>query len=228
MIFQEPMTSLNPLYTCGFQISEAIMEHTKCNKKEAMERSIEIMRKVEIPSPEKRANQYPHELSGGMRQRVMIAMALACEPKLLIADEPTTALDPTIQAQVLALIHKLQRETGMAVLLITHDMGIVAQNCDRVAVMYCGQILEISDVKEIFNHPKHPYAKGLLRAIPTLDKKVDVLYQIRGTVPKFNELPEGCTFGPRCDYCQEKCRKESPDLYEMCEGHAVRCHFAQE
>lgn len=226
MIFQEPMTSLNPLYTCGSQIAEAILLHNKCSKQEAWERAVEILKMVGVPSPEKRAQSYPHELSGGMRQRVMIAIALSCNPRLLIADEPTTALDPTIQAQILKLIHDMQKEKDMSVLLITHDMGIVAENCDRVAVMYAGQILEIADVKTIFGNPAHPYTIGLLKAIPKLDEKVDRLYNIRGMVPGFNELPNGCTFGPRCDFCDKKCEEEAPQLVNMGDGHLVRCHYA--
>ena len=226
MIFQEPMTSLNPLYTCGSQIAEAILLHNKCSKQEAWERAVEILKMVGVPSPEKRAQSYPHELSGGMRQRVMIAIALSCNPRLLIADEPTTALDPTIQAQILKLIHDMQKEKDMSVLLITHDMGIVAENCDRVAVMYAGQILEIADVKTIFGHPAHPYTIGLLKAIPKLDEKVERLYNIRGMVPRFNELPKGCTFGPRCDFCDKKCEEEAPQLVNMGDGHLVRCHYA--
>ncbi|MBD8965116.1 MAG: ABC transporter ATP-binding protein [Coprococcus catus] len=226
MIFQEPMTSLNPLYTCGSQIAEAILLHNKCSKQEAWERAVEILKMVGVPSPEKRAQSYPHELSGGMRQRVMIAIALSCNPRLLIADEPTTALDPTIQAQILKLIHDMQKEKDMSVLLITHDMGIVAENCDRVAVMYAGQILEIADVKTIFGNPAHPYTIGLLKAIPKLDEKVDRLYNIRGMVPRFNELPKGCTFGPRCDFCDKKCEEEAPQLMNMGDGHLVRCHYA--
>lgn len=226
MIFQEPMTSLNPLYTCGSQIVEAILLHNKCSKQEAWERAVEILKMVGVPSPEKRAQSYPHELSGGMRQRVMIAIALSCNPRLLIADEPTTALDPTIQAQILKLIHDMQKEKDMSVLLITHDMGIVAENCDRVAVMYAGQILEIADVKTIFGNPAHPYTIGLLKAIPKLDEKVDRLYNIRGMVPRFNELPKGCTFGPRCDFCDKKCEEEAPQLVNMGDGHLVRCHYA--
>ena len=226
MIFQEPMTSLNPLYTCGSQIAEAILLHNKCSKQEAWERAVEILKMVGVPSPEKRAQSYPHELSGGMRQRVMIAIALSCNPRLLIADEPTTALDPTIQAQILKLIHDMQKEKDMSVLLITHDMGIVAENCDRVVVMYAGQILEIADVKTIFGNPAHPYTIGLLKAIPKLDEKVDRLYNIRGMVPRFNELPKGCTFGPRCDFCDKKCEEEAPQLVNMGDGHLVRCHYA--
>ena len=226
MIFQDPMTSLNPTMTIGKQIMESLIIHRDMNKAEARKEAIRMLEMVKIPSPESRIDNYPHELSGGMRQRVMIAIALACNPKILIADEPTTALDPTIQAQILKLIHDMQKEKDMSVLLITHDMGIVAENCDRVAVMYAGQILEIADVKTIFGNPAHPYTIGLLKAIPKLDEKVDRLYNIRGMVPRFNELPNGCTFGPRCDFCDKKCEEEAPQLVNMGDGHLVRCHYA--
>ncbi len=225
MIFQEPLTSLNPLFTCGSQISEAVRLHSKCSKREAEEKAVEMLRLVGVPSPEKRVKSYPHELSGGMRQRVMIAMALCCEPKLLIADEPTTALDPTIQAQILKLIHELQKQNGMSVLLITHDMGIVAENCDRVAVMYAGQIVEIADVVTIFKNPSHPYTRGLLKAIPKMNEKVDRLYNINGLVPRFNELPPGCAFSGRCPYCREACKTEKQELVDIGDGHFVRCRY---
>lgn len=226
MIFQDSMTGLNPVMTIGKQLVETITAHSKMDKKEAWARAEEMLTKVGIPSPAQRLKEFPHQLSGGMRQRVMIAIALSCNPRLLIADEPTTALDPTIQAQILKLIHDMQKEKDMSVLLITHDMGIVAENCDRVAVMYAGQILEIADVKTIFGNPAHPYTIGLLKAIPKLDEKVDRLYNIRGMVPRFNELPNGCTFGPRCDFCDKKCEEEAPQLVNMGDGHLVRCHYA--
>ena len=226
MIFQEPMTSLNPLYTCGSQIAEAILLHNKCSKQEAWERAVEILKMVGVPSPEKRAQSYPHELSGGMRQRVMIAIALSCNPRLLIADEPTTALDPTIQAQILKLIHDMQKEKDMSVLLITHDMGIVAENCDRVAVMYAGQILEIADVKTIFGNPAHPYTIGLLKAIPKLDEKVDRLYNIRGMVQDLMSCRMDALLVLDVIFVIKKCEEEAPQLVNMGDGHLVRCHYA--
>ena len=225
MIFQEPLTSLNPLFTCGSQIVEAVRLHSKCSKKEAEAKAVEMLRLVGVPSPERRVKAYPHELSGGMRQRVMIAMALCCQPVLLIADEPTTALDPTIQAQILKLLHDLQKENGMSILLITHDMGIVAENCDRVAVMYAGQIVEIADVKTIFKKPSHPYTKGLLSSIPKMDEKVERLSSIDGMVPRFNELPPGCAFSSRCPYCRSDCSTTPQELQAVEEGHMVRCKY---
>lgn len=225
MIFQEPLTSLNPLFTSGYQISEAVRLHNKCTKKQAMEKAVDMLRLVGVPSPEKRVNAYPHELSGGMRQRVMIAMALCCEPSLLIADEPTTALDPTIQAQILKLLHDLQKKNGMSILLITHDMGIVAENCDRVAVMYAGQIVEVADTKTIFNNPFHPYTKGLLKAIPKMDTKVKELYNIKGMVPRPSEFPKGCAFAGRCPFERPDCVSTVQDLREAEPEHMVRCAY---
>lgn len=223
MIFQEPMTSLNPTYTVGQQINEAFQIHEGLSKKEAFKRSIEMLELVGIPSPEKRVHQYPHELSGGMRQRVMIAMALACKPELLIADEPTTALDVTIQAQILELIKELQHELGMSVLLITHDLGVVADTCDHVAVMYTGRIVEYADVRTIFNNPKHPYTVGLLNSIPPHDYDVEGdLPVIKGNVPSPAEMPTGCTFAPRCPFASDIC-KQTPSLETDENGNQVRC-----
>ena len=223
MIFQEPMTSLNPVYRIGNQIVEAIRTHEKVGKKEARERAIDLLRKVGIPSPEKRIDDYPHQMSGGMRQRVMIAMALACNPKLLIADEPTTALDVTIQAQILDLLRRLRDETGMAVLLITHDLAVVSETADRVVVMYCGQVVEEAEVRTLFDHPMHPYTLGLLKSIPRLeDDDAKRLYMIKGAVPNPLEMPPGCHFSDRCDSCMDVCRTKVPDLVDV-DGHKVRC-----
>lgn len=223
MIFQEPMTSLNPVYRVGNQIVEAIRTHSKVSKKEARERAIDMLRKVGIPSPEKRIDDYPYQMSGGMRQRVMIAMALSCNPRLLIADEPTTALDVTIQAQILDLLRRLREETGMAVLLITHDLGVVSETADRVVVMYCGQVVEEAEVRALFDHPMHPYTLGLLKSIPRLeDDDSKRLYMIKGMVPNPLEMPPGCHFSDRCDSCMDICRKEAPQLVDI-DGHKVRC-----
>ena len=223
MIFQEPMTSLNPVYRVGKQIVEAIRTHENVSKKEARERAIDMLRKVGIPSPEKRIDDYPHQMSGGMRQRVMIAMALSCNPKLLIADEPTTALDVTIQAQILDLLRRLRDDTGMAVLLITHDLGVVSETADRVVVMYCGQVVEEAEVRTLFDHPMHPYTLGLLKSIPRLeDDDSKCLYMIKGMVPNPLEMPPGCHFSDRCDSCMDICREKIPDLVDV-GGHKVRC-----
>ena len=224
MIFQEPMTSLNPVFTCGRQISEALMLHQGLSKQAARERSIEMLRMVGIPLPEKRVDEFPHQLSGGMRQRVMIAMALACHPKLLIADEPTTALDVTIQAQIMELIKDLRKELGMALILITHDLGVVADMAERVIVMYAGDIVEEADVRTIFKNPKHPYTKGLLASIPKLEgEKEEELPVIEGVVPSPAEMPSGCRFGPRCTHCMEKCVQQAPPLIDLGSDHRVRC-----
>lgn len=223
MIFQEPMTSLNPVYRVGDQIIESILTHTRMNKKEARAHAIEMLRLVGIPSPEQRVDDYPHQMSGGMRQRVMIAMALACDPELLIADEPTTALDVTIQAQILDLIKRLRDEIGMAVMLITHDLGVVAETADKVVVMYCGRVVEQADVKELFTEPMHPYTQGLLASIPKMDEDRERLYMIRGMVPDPTELPAGCSFADRCDKCTAKCRAAMPALTELKDGRKVRC-----
>ncbi len=228
MIFQEPMTSLNPVYRIGDQISESIMTHMKLNKKEAWARTIEMLRIVGIPSPEERAHDYPHQMSGGMRQRVMIAMALSCNPELLIADEPTTALDVTIQAQILDLIYGLREKFNMAVLLITHDLGVVAEAADRVIVMYCGKIMETADVKSLFANPMHPYTLGLLNSIPKIDDESgERLYMIKGMVPNPLHMPEGCPFSDRCDRCMDRCKKEMPTLKSV-DGHMVRCFLYEQ
>ncbi|MFA1822141.1 ABC transporter ATP-binding protein [Virgibacillus oceani] len=224
MIFQEPMTSLNPTFTVGQQINEAYKVHQGLGKKEARQRSIEMLKLVGIPSPEKRIDQYPHELSGGMRQRVMIAMALACDPELLIADEPTTALDVTIQAQILDLMNDLQDRLGMGILLITHDLGVVAETCDYVAVMYAGKIVEYADVKTIFNNPQHPYTVGLMNSIPPSDDDIEGdLPVIKGVVPSPDEMPTGCRFAPRCPFATDLCRNNLPDLETDEHGNQIRC-----
>ncbi len=216
MIFQEPMTSLNPVYSVGFQISEALELHQHLSKAQAWEKSIEMLRLVGIPLPEKRVAEFPHQLSGGMRQRVMIAMALACNPRLLIADEPTTALDVTIQAQILDLLRKLKSELGMAILLITHDLGVVAEMAERVVVMYAGKVVEEADVVSIFHHPLHPYTEGLLESIPKLHgKSNEKLHVIEGIVPNPAHMPQGCRFSPRCPKASEQCYREEPPLQEV-------------
>ncbi|HCW80249.1 MAG TPA: peptide ABC transporter ATP-binding protein [Ruminococcaceae bacterium] len=228
MIFQEPMTSLNPVYRIKDQIMESIMTHNKTvSKKEAFDRTVEMLRTVGIPSPEERANDYPHQMSGGMRQRVMIAMALACSPDLLIADEPTTALDVTIQAQILELLYNMRKKFNMAVMLITHDLGVVAEAADRVVVMYCGQIVESAEVKSLFAKPLHPYTLGLLKSIPRLDdESTDPLYMIKGMVPNPMHMPNGCPFSDRCDKCMEVCRQRKPELRKVGD-HMVRCFLYQ-
>jgi peptide/nickel transport system ATP-binding protein len=226
MIFQEPMTSLNPSYTIGNQIIEAIQRHQGLNAAEARAKAIEVLKLVRIPSAEKRVDDYPHKLSGGMRQRAMIAMALACGPKLLIADEPTTALDVTIQAQILDLMRGLRRDTGTAIILITHDLGVVAEMADDVAVMYAGQIVERAPVKELFARPEHPYTVGLLGSIPKLDQKRERLPSIEGRVPDMTRPPAGCRFAARCPFVEEACRAAPPPLVEVAPGHLSRCRRA--
>jgi oligopeptide/dipeptide ABC transporter ATP-binding protein len=228
MIFQEPMTSLNPVFTVGDQIIEAVVLHRGLSKAEAREHAIGMLRKVGIPSPESRVDDYPHQMSGGMRQRVMIAMALSCDPQLLIADEPTTALDVTIQAQILELMRKLQDELGMSILLITHDLGVVAQNAQHVAVMYAGKVVEYSNTMEVFKNPRHPYTVGLFRSIPKLGVKMEKLDTIPGTVPSALEFPAGCRFHNRCPFATEKCAAEEPALLEIAPGHTVACHYADQ
>lgn len=223
MIFQEPMTSLNPVYTVGQQISEALISHQGMNKKQAMVRSVELLKLVGIPSPEKRVKAYPFELSGGMRQRVMIAMSLACDPEILIADEPTTALDVTIQAQILELIKELQERLGMSVIFITHDLGVVAETCDYVAVMYAGQVVEYSDIRTLFKQPKHPYSIGLLNSLPRHDIDQEKLVPIKGNVPSPHEMPTGCRFAPRCPAATDLCRAKMPELMTDDSGNQIRC-----
>ena len=222
MIFQEPMTSLNPSYTVGDQIMEAIVRHRSVSKKEAQARAIEMLRRVRIPNPEARFHDYPHRLSGGMRQRVMIAMALACDPQLLIADEPTTALDVTIQAQILDLMRKLREETHAAIILITHDLGVVAEVCDEVAVMYAGQVVERAPVRKLFRFPQHPYTVGLLGALPRLDRRRPRLAAIEGTVPNMTAPPQSCRFIARCPFAIPRCA-EMPPLEAVEAGHLTRC-----
>ncbi|MBV8189428.1 MAG: ABC transporter ATP-binding protein [Alphaproteobacteria bacterium] len=226
MIFQEPMTSLNPAYTIGNQIVEAIQRHQGLSAADARRRAIEMLRLVRIPSPDKRIDDYPHKLSGGMRQRAMIAMALACGPQLLIADEPTTALDVTIQAQILDLMRGLRRDTGTAIILITHDLGVVAEMADEVAVMYAGQIVERAPVGALFARPEHPYTVGLLGSIPRLDEKRERLPSIEGRVPDMTRPPDGCRFAARCPFVEPACRSSGPPLVEVAPGHLTRCRRA--
>lgn len=223
MILQEPMTSLNPVYRIGDQIGEAIAIHGKAKRGIIIEKIIDILRQVRIPSPRNRINNYPHELSGGMKQRVVGAIAISCRPRLLIADEPTTSLDVTIQAQYLELLKDIQTQLGMSLIFITHDFGIVASLCDRVAVMYAGKIVEIAPVRNIFHNPAHHYTSLLLKAVPRLMTKVDRLVSIPGQPPKLNQLPSGCKFAPRCERCDSKCTSEEPPMLEVNTNHFVRC-----
>jgi peptide/nickel transport system ATP-binding protein len=226
IVFQEPMTSLNPVYTVGDQIAEVVRLHEGLSRKAALEYTVEMLRLVHIPTPEQRVRDYPHQFSGGMRQRVMIAMALSCRPKLLIADEPTTALDVTIQAQILELLAELKQKFGMALLLITHAMGVVAETAQRVVVMYAGKVIEEASVAELFAHPRHPYTQGLIRSIPRLDMAATHktrLEAIAGVVPKLIAPKEGCRFAPRCKYAMEKCTRATPPLREVAPGHKVAC-----
>ena len=229
VIFQEPMTSLNPVFSIDRQLSEPFMIHQGMSKKEAHEQAIKMLADVQIPNPEVVINQYPHQLSGGMRQRVMIAMALACKPKILIADEPTTALDVTIQAQILKLMNQLKKDTGAAIIFITHDLGVINEMADDVAVMYCGQVVEHAPADIIFHKQKysHPYTEGLMNSIPRLDTEEERLEPIPGVVPHPLALPKGCKFAPRCKYCTEKCLMEEPPLLQVGENHKVRCFYAE-
>ncbi|MBO4824477.1 MAG: ABC transporter ATP-binding protein [Lachnospiraceae bacterium] len=229
VIFQEPMTSLNPVFSIDRQLSEPFMIHQGMSKKEAHEHAVQMLRDVQIPNPEVVINQYPHQLSGGMRQRVMIAMALACKPKILIADEPTTALDVTIQAQILKLMNKLKKDTGAAIIFITHDLGVINEMADDVAVMYCGQVVEHAPASVIFHKQKysHPYTEGLMQSIPRLDTEEERLEPIPGVVPHPLALPKGCKFAPRCKYCTERCLNEEPPLLQVGENHKVRCFYAE-
>lgn len=243
MIFQEPMTALNPVFTIGNQIAESLILHQKMNRKEAMEKAIELLKTVEIPVPEQRVREYPHQMSGGMRQRAMIAMALACNPQILIADEPTTALDVTIQAQILDLIAKLKTEFNTAVVLITHDLGVVAETAQKVAVMYAGKVVENGTVEDIFLRPQHPYTQGLLQSLPRLRTGREAalrqaqgeagaergrLTEIPGNVPSLYDLPVGCKFAPRCSYAMDICRSKEPVLKDTEKGHSASCWYVEE
>ncbi|WP_211748345.1 ABC transporter ATP-binding protein [Paenibacillus sp. Marseille-Q4541] len=222
MIFQEPMTSLNPLQTVGRQIEESVLLHRKSSKAEAKKRAIEMLKAVGMPRPDEIYGEYPHQLSGGMRQRVMIAMAMSCEPKLIIADEPTTALDVTIQAQILELMQKVKEETNTSIMLITHDLGVVAEMCDRVIVMYAGQVVEEADKYELFENPKHPYTIGLMNSVPDLDEEVEFLETIPGSVPLAHQMPTGCRFAPRCSKAMPICHEQEPELFKL-QDQQCRC-----
>ena len=228
MIFQEPMTSLNPVLTVGRQIAETVQLHQKASRADAMKRAVEMLRVVQIPEPERRVNEYPHQLSGGMRQRVMIALALACNPEVLIADEPTTALDVTIQAQILDLIKRLQKELGMGVVMITHDLGVVAESCDRVVVMYAGKKVEEADVVDLFDRPLHPYTRALMASMPAMNTASTRLTEIPGLVPAAHELGRGCAFAARCSQARERCRAETPRLTQQGGDHVVACFAVEE
>ncbi|GCF95341.1 peptide ABC transporter ATP-binding protein [Enterococcus florum] len=223
MIFQEPMTSLNPLHRCGKQIMESMLIHQKISKEDAKKKAIELLELVGIPAAEQRFNEYPHQMSGGMRQRVMIAMALACDPQLLIADEPTTALDVTIQAQILELLKDLRKKLGMGIIMITHDLGVVSEVCDRVIVMYTGKVVEQGAIREILDTPKHPYTEGLIAAIPKMQEQKEPLNSIDGIVPRLDDMPKGCSFHPRCPYAMDVCKEKRPALSDLENGRKVRC-----
>ncbi|MDZ7712572.1 MAG: ABC transporter ATP-binding protein [Rhodovibrio sp.] len=221
MIFQDPLTSLNPLYTVGFHLTETIRTHTDRTEAQARKRAIELLSEVGIPAPEQRIDQYPHHFSGGMRQRVVIALALCAEPRLVIADEPTTALDVSIQAQIIQLLKRLCRDHGTSVMLITHDMGVIAETADRVAVMYAGRIVEVGPVREVVQNAKHPYTEGLMGAIPKIGGRTEDLVQIRGTMPRLSQIPSGCAFHPRCPKAFDRCRRERPDLIQVGQSRAA-------
>jgi peptide/nickel transport system ATP-binding protein len=227
MIFQEPMTSLNPLHTVGRQIGESLRLHLKLSRKEVKDRTIEMLNAVGMPRAEEIYSNYPHELSGGMRQRIMIAMAMACNPKLIIADEPTTALDVTIQAQILDLMRDVKEKTETSIMLITHDLGVVAEMCDRVVVMYAGKVVEETDVKSLFKNPKHPYTIGLMKSTPDVEKEQDMLDTIPGAVPMPHEMPKGCRFAPRCEQAMDICLEKAPELLDL-NGHKCRCWLYEE
>ena len=227
MIFQDPMTSLDPCFTCGYQMRETILQHHKISREEADNMALELLKSVGIPDPKATLRRYPHELSGGQRQRIMIAMAMTCNTKLLIADEPTTALDMTIQAQILNLMRDIRKEHNTAILMITHDLGVVAELCDRVIVMYCGKIVESGTVRQIFHNPLHPYTRDLLASLPSLDKKQDRLNTIHGVVPSITALPTGCRYHPRCTVLCDACSREYPKMIEVEPGHKVCCHLCE-
>ena len=223
LIIQDPMTSLNPVFSIGNQVAEAIKLHHDLPKRGVLEQALEVLRKVNIPAAETRMRDYPHQMSGGMRQRVVGAIGISCEPMVLIADEPTTSLDVTIQAQYLKLLKDIQRESDLSLIFITHDFGIVARMCDRVAVMYAGRIVEMGSVRDIFNHPSHPYTEALLASVPKMDEDVDRLYSIEGQPPTLHDLPEGCPFAPRCQYVMDRCRTEYPPQVDQSETHHAAC-----
>ena len=225
MIFQDPLTSLNPLYRVSEQLIQTIRTHTDLSERAARSRAVDLLNEVGIPAAERRIDSYPHEFSGGMRQRVVIALALCAEPDFVIADEPTTALDVSVQAQIIALLRRLCAERGMAAMLVTHDMGVIAETADRVAVMYAGRIVEIGPVREVIKAPQHPYARGLMGAIPSLDAEIDRLTQIPGSMPRLSAIPEGCAFNPRCTEVFERCRHQRPTLNTVAPGHQAACHL---
>ena len=227
MIFQDSMTSLNPVLTIGRQLEETISVHSSLSKDEIKKQALDILTKVGVSSPEQRLKEFPHQLSGGMRQRVMIAMALVCNPKILIADEPTTALDVTIQAQIIDLMNHLKQEIGTSIMFITHDLGVVAETCDEVVVMYCGRVVEKGNVYDIFGQTAHPYTQGLLRSIPKLGEHVEELDSIPGNVPNPKYMPKGCKFAPRCEHATERCREEEPGFFDLGNGHLSRCWLCE-